>query len=91
MIPTTIGIVGMFLLIVAFFMNQTHRWKDDDLIYDAANFVGAFILVVYAWLILSWPFLILNCVWAAVSLRDIYIALKKGKKRSKGRIGHKRR
>ena len=88
---TLIGIVGMVLILIAFFMNQTHRWKDTDLIYDITNLAGGLLLAVYAILLNSWPFLILNAVWSLVSARDVYLDLTKSKKKKKSHIGHKKR
>jgi len=88
---TLIGIVGMVLILFAFFMNQTHRWKDDDLIYDITNLAGGLLLAVYAILLNSWPFLILNAVWSLVSARDVYLDLKKVKKKKKSHLGHTKR
>ena len=72
-----IGVSGAALILIAFIMEQTHRWKDTDLIYDAVNFIGAVLLIIYAMMLASYPFIILNAVWAAVSLRDIFSDLKR--------------
>ena len=76
---TLIGAVGALLLLVAFTLNQLHRWKNDYLIYDLTNFIGGLFLVAYAVLIKSYPFLVLNLVWTVVSLRDTVIDLKRKK------------
>lgn len=77
MVIQVIGFVGMSLILIAFIMNQIKKWKDDDIIYDVFNAIGATLMVVYAFLIASYPFLILNSVWALVSIRDVIIDLKK--------------
>ena len=89
----TIGLGGMLLILVAFLLNQTHVWKDTDFIYDFFNLLGGGLLVSYAGLINSWPFLLLNLVWAVFSLRDCYLDIKHGAKAHKhrGHIGHKRK
>ena len=74
---TLIGTTGATLILIAFIMNQMHRWKDTDLIYDFTNFIGSALLVAYAVLLNSTPFLVLNSVWAAVSLKDVILYLKK--------------
>jgi len=74
---TIIGIIGAGLVLLAFIMNQTKKWKNDDLIYDVVNFLGAFILIIYGLMIKGYPFVGLNTVWALVSIRDIFIDLKK--------------
>ncbi|MBW3002370.1 hypothetical protein KY338_04365 [Candidatus Woesearchaeota archaeon] len=85
---TFLGVIGMALILLAFFMNQTHRWKDDDLIYDITNLAGGVLLVVYAVYLNSWPFFILNCVWVVVSARDVYLDLRKVKKTKKSHLWH---
>lgn len=65
-----IGIVGMGLILLAFLMEQLGKWKNSFFIYDSVNFVGALLMVIYAYSIKSWPFLILNIVWMLFSLTD---------------------
>ncbi|MBU0665880.1 MAG: hypothetical protein ABIC91_03270 [Nanoarchaeota archaeon] len=76
MIVQIIGFIGMFLILLCFVMVQIHKWKDTDFKYDFWNLVGALLLVVYAVLIKSYPFLILNAVWVFVSLRDVFSDLE---------------
>jgi hypothetical protein len=71
------GIAGALLLIGAFYLNQIGRLKADDFAYDAANFFGGLLLVIYATWIMAWPFLILNSVWTVVSLFDMIHDIKR--------------
>ena len=66
-----IGVIGASLVLLSFILNQTHKWRDTSLRYDAVNFIGSALLILYAIMIGSWPFVILNTIWAGVSLRDI--------------------
>lgn len=86
-----IGIIGTTLVLLAFLMNQTHIWKDTDLIYDFTNFLGGALLVWYAFVIASWPFILLNSVWALWSLRDVYLDIKKPKSKRRAHVGHKKK
>ena len=72
-----IGISGMVLILFAFFMNQTNRWKNSSLSYDLINLIGSVFLIIYAIPPRAWPFIILNGVWAFVSLRDVITDLRK--------------
>jgi O-antigen ligase len=72
-----VGIIGALLILLAFILNQIHIWKDRDLIYDLTNFLGAVLLAIYGVIINGWPFVILNSVWAIVSLRDVVLDIKK--------------
>lgn len=89
MIELVSGIVGMFLILLAFLMNQFHRWKTDSLIYDLVNVIGSLLLMVYAIFLNSYPFIILNLIWLLFSLRDVFLDIKShshpGRKKAKRR------
>lgn len=89
MIVTAVGFTGMLMILIAFFMNQTHRWKADSVIYDAFNSVGGLLMVVYAFAIQSWPFLVLNAIWTIVSVRDVVMDLQRERARDV-HLGHKK-
>ncbi|PIN72276.1 hypothetical protein COV21_02650 [Candidatus Woesearchaeota archaeon CG10_big_fil_rev_8_21_14_0_10_45_5] len=92
LIATAIGFSGMILVLLAFLMNQARKWSADSILYDATNAVGSLLLIAYAVLLKSYPFLILNAIWAAISARDIFIDIKNGNaanEKPKARIGHK--
>ncbi len=76
---TLIGSSGACLILIAFILEQTHRWKDTDLKYDAVNLLGSGLLIAYAVLLNSYPFLVLNGVWALVSLRDVIVDIRRKK------------
>lgn len=76
-----LGIAGMILILLAFIMGQTKRWKDDDLIYDLTNFAGSLLLVIYAIAGNAWPFIILNSIWGLYSLHDVIADLQNHKNR----------
>lgn len=83
---TVIGSTGALLLLIAFGLNEAHVWDENERRYDLANLAGAGLLVAYAWLIHSYPFLILNAVWALVALRDV-LKWKTGKTLPRPRAG----
>ena len=68
MINTTIGIVGMCFILAAFFLDEFFKkWNINTLQYNVLNLIGAALLIYYAYSLMSWPFLILNCVWFIVA------------------------
>jgi glucose uptake protein GlcU len=79
-LPLTLGIIGMALILLGFFMTQSHKWSQDDLKYDLTNFVGSALLVYYGIIGRAWPFVILNGVWGLYSLKDVFVDMKKGRK-----------
>jgi hypothetical protein len=72
---TIIGTTGAAIILIAFLMNEVNRWKNSDFIYDFMNFVGSALLIIYALLLSSIPFLILNTVWGLFSLKDVIVKL----------------
>lgn len=72
-----IGIIGATIILICFLLNQFHKLSRDSFLYDLCNFIGSAILIYYAYLIWSVPFMVLNGVWAAVSLKDVIMPKKK--------------
>ena len=83
MLAELAGLIGMSMILSAFVMSQAHKWKGDCVEYDAVNAAGSLLLVYYALMIGSWPFLLLNIVWSAVSIRGLLIGLRKPGKAGK--------
>lgn len=63
-----ISLVGSLLILSAFVANQLRRLSSSSLPYVALNFVGSVILSVVAVIESQWGFLLLEGVWALVSL-----------------------
>lgn len=70
-ITTLIGIAGAGIVLFAFIKVQLRHWTPETWHFDFFNFLGSALLVVYGYLLSSWPFVILNLVWAAFSLKDL--------------------
>tara|TARA_B100001989_G_scaffold240415_2_gene205459 strand:- start:518 stop:745 length:228 start_codon:yes stop_codon:yes gene_type:complete len=68
---TIIGIIGASLILVAFILNQTGEWSKDSFSYDLVNAVGSAVLIYYAYLLTSYPFMVLNGVWFVISFKDL--------------------
>lgn len=66
-----IGICGAGTVLIFFGLNQFGRLTSGSLVYDLGNAVGGTLLVVFAYLTDSMPFLVLNGVWALVSWKDV--------------------
>jgi len=68
---TLVGIIGATLILLAFLLNQTGKITATSRYYEGINAVGSLFLVVYALLLNSVPFFILNIVWLLMSLRGL--------------------
>ena len=63
-----LGFLGMGLLLSAFLLNQLKIFASDSLAYHIFNFVVAYILSYYAYVLGNTPFLILEFVWGSFAL-----------------------
>lgn len=63
-----IGAAGVALLLGAFAANLLGLVAKENLVYPSANFVGASLATYASWLIAYMPFVVLEGVWACVSL-----------------------
>ncbi len=66
-----VGIIGTALILIGFILNQIGVWKTSSFSYDLINLFGGAVLIYYALLLSSIPFLVLNTVWVVVSLKDV--------------------
>lgn len=74
---TLAGIIGTGIILITFILNQSGKWSAKSRSYDTANAIGSLILVGYAVMLDSFPFMVLNGVWFVVSFRDVVKSLRK--------------
>jgi hypothetical protein len=67
-----IQIVGALLILVAFAAAQAGAMDQHSRAYLLLNLVGSVTLAVLAWFEQLWGFLLLETVWAAVSLWGLW-------------------
>ena len=79
-----VSLVGAALVLGAFGGRQLGRLSADSAVYQIMNLAGALILAGVAILGRVWGFVLLNGVWATVSL----IALVRLERRRAAGIGH---
>jgi hypothetical protein len=63
-----IQVSGSLLILTAYAASQAGRLPIDSRLYLVLNFVGSAILAVLAAIDVQWGFLLLESVWAVVSL-----------------------
>lgn len=66
--PEMVGSVGVFLLLVAFFLNLFGRLRHTATAYHAMNVFGAGLSCYASYLIGFFPFVILEGTWSVVAL-----------------------
>ncbi len=73
-----ISIVGSLLILAAYIANQFKWFDASDLRYNVLNLVGSAILAVIALIEQQWGFLLLEGVWALISVWTTFKAATGG-------------
>lgn len=71
-IANILGIFGVLLLLIAFFLLQSDRLAAHNILYILANLIGS-LLVLYS-LFYEWnlPAVVIETAWALISVFGIY-------------------
>jgi hypothetical protein len=79
-----VQVLGAILILAAFVLAQFRVLNQESYAYLVANLVGAAVLTVDAWLGHQWGFVLLEGVWAVVSLWSIIARARGGSPRAAG-------
>lgn len=71
-----IGFIGVFQILLAYILNVTGRLKSKDVLFILLNLIGASMACLASILLNYVPFIILEGVWAFVSLIALIKKLK---------------
>lgn len=69
-----VGIVGVIILLIAYYLLQAKRINSESILYSLMNLVGA-TLILYS-LILDWntPAVVMESVWIVISMFALFKA-----------------
>ena len=78
MLNLIIGIVGMLFILIAFILNEVgSKYNENSVFNNLLNIFGSALLMYYAFVLVAWPFLVLNFVWFLVAVWKTGKLLKK--------------
>ena len=72
LILNIIGVIGLVILLVALVLNVRKRTRQRIVLYYSMQLIGAGLLCVYAYLISSQIFFVLQLIWVLVSAYFLY-------------------
>ena len=67
-----VSVLGALAILGAYMANQLRFIGPSNMSYSVANFVGSAVLLVIAVIEVQWGFILLEGVWALVSLWGIF-------------------
>lgn len=74
-----ISLVGSLIILAAYGAGQFKLLNTSSLLYAVLNVIGSAILAVIAYIEYQWGFLLLEGVWALISLWSIYTITRGGR------------
>jgi len=67
-----VGITGVICILTAFILDEFYRkFNSETISYNLLNIAGSGLLIYYALILKSWPFVTLNAVWLAAAVIKI--------------------
>lgn len=63
-----IASLGVSLLLLAFFLNIGGKLKSGNRYYALLNLVGGVLSAYASWLVMLYPFIVLNVIWSITAL-----------------------
>jgi len=75
-IPDIIGMIGVIMVLVGFFLLNIHKVKVLDMRYQMLNFIGSWLILFslfYSWNLAS---VLIEIAWILISMLGIYRTIK---------------
>ena len=71
------GIIGVSLIVIAYFLLQINKLSSNSLMFSLLNFFGSFLILISLFDEWNLPSFIIEIFWMLISLIGIIKALKK--------------
>ncbi|VVB79160.1 Uncharacterised protein [uncultured archaeon] len=81
LIANIFGWVGLFLLLLDYFLLATKKIASSSFIYSFINFMGGVFIIINSFVFKIWPVFVLNIFWASIGLFGMFKSTKKGVKK----------
>lgn len=63
------GIGGVIFILIAFILDEFYKKINSETItYNLLNIAGSGLLIYYAYVLESWPFVVLNAAWLSAAV-----------------------
>lgn len=78
-----VGMLGAFLLLLAYLMVSLRRWDGQSWPYQVTNLAAATLLIIYSLQKTAYANVFINLVWVAVGIVGITLLIWRRKKKSR--------
>lgn len=76
--PTIVGLVGMVVTLLAYFLLQARRLHGNGIIYQLMNALGSAAIIVSLIYAFNLPAMVLEVAWLAISIYGIAVGRRRG-------------
>ena len=73
---TGFGFMGSWLILLAFFMMNAGKWRDDSYKFHGCNLAGALCVMVSLMAAWNLSIFLLECAWAAIACYGLWRNIK---------------
>lgn len=73
----TVGLIGVFLILVAYFLLQVEKLSSDDLRYPILNLCGALLILISLTHTFNLASFVIEICWVAISIYGVVKILRR--------------
>lgn len=77
--PTIIGLAGMLVTLLAYFLLQARKLHGNGVVYQLMNAVGSAAIIVSLFYAFNLPAMILEVAWLAISIYGLVVGVRYGR------------
>jgi hypothetical protein len=74
---TAIGLIGVAIIVTAYFANQQGWLAADNWRFPAANLAGSLLILASLWTAWNFPSAVIELIWAAISVYGLVRHLRR--------------
>ncbi len=74
--PDIVGMIGVILILIAYFLISTGRWSSTSVLFQLVNFVGAWLILFSLYFHWNLSSVVIEIAWVIISVIGIWRAVK---------------
>jgi drug/metabolite transporter (DMT)-like permease len=74
--PDILGLIGVFMVLMAYGLQQMRRIDGNGVLYPSLNLIGAILILISLAYKPNVPAIVMEAAWVAMSVVGIFLAVK---------------